>query len=398
MFQTMTSAVVAPADPFPFGGLPSAKDLIEMGLNYLNVHGSPKSTREFAQWHNELQRIAKSTGYGIPITLSTDPRHAFSDNPMTAMNAGVFSQWPESLGLIALRDEKINEEYADIVRQEYKAVGIRAALHPQIDLSTEYRWSRISNSFGEDADLASKLVTAQLKGLQGGTFGKDSISCCVKHFPGGGPELNGYDCHFAWGKEQIYPGGNFDYHLKPFEASFAAGARFVMPSYGVPMGTKYKEVAFAFNEEIITDLLRKEMGFKGIVVSDWAIIKGMPELGDMLAPKCYGMESASIEDRLVACLNAGVDQFGGEYLVDELAGLVEIGRVPESRLDRSCLPLLMEKFELGLFDNPFVDEDAAEKIVVTPNSSKLDEMLKRHLPHSSQTRKLTVNLDPFGER
>jgi beta-glucosidase len=176
--------------------------------------------------HNELQRRAMEINGGIPITISSDPRHSFSDNPLAGINAGSFSSWPEPLGMIALRDVERMREYADIVRQEYIGVGLRAALHPQVDLSTMYHWSRIAGGFGEDATLAEELAVAYIEGLQGKKeLGGGSVSACVKHFPGGGPQRDGLDCHMPWGMEQDYPGDNMEYHIKPFRSAVQAGVR-----------------------------------------------------------------------------------------------------------------------------------------------------------------------------
>nr|BFE88708.1 hypothetical protein GCM10020093_113090 [Planobispora longispora] len=198
-----------------------------------------------ALWHNRLQEMAAGTRLGIPVTVSTDPRHAFTDNPGTAMLAGAFSRWPEATGLAAIGDADLVRRYADVVRREYLAVGIRVALHPQIDLATEPRWSRISGTFGADAGLTSRLVTAYLEGMRGPGPGAEAVACMVKHFPGGGPQKDGEDPHFAYGKEQVYPGGNFDYHLEPFRAAVAAGATQIMPYYGVPVGTPTRRWASA---------------------------------------------------------------------------------------------------------------------------------------------------------
>jgi beta-glucosidase len=153
-------------------------------LSHFNLVGAVTNATETAEFINLVQKTALETRLGIPVTMSSDPRHAFTENIGTGFTAGQFSQWPESLGLAALRSSELVEQFADIARQEYLAVGLRCALHPQIDLSTEPRWSRISNTMGEDAELTSELVVAYLKGFQGGTFGKQSISTVTKHFPG----------------------------------------------------------------------------------------------------------------------------------------------------------------------------------------------------------------------
>ena len=135
-------------------------------MTHFNLLGGG-SPRAMALWHNALQRLAASTRLGIPVSLSTDPRNAFSDNPGAAVLSGAFSKWPESLGLAAIGAQETVREHADIARQEYLAVGLRVALHPQIDLATEPRWARAGMTFGEDADLTSRLVGAYVEGLRG---------------------------------------------------------------------------------------------------------------------------------------------------------------------------------------------------------------------------------------
>lgn len=153
-------------------------------LSHFNLVGTITNATETAEFHNLVQKTALSTRLGIPVTLSSDPRHAFTQNLGTGFSGGQFSQWPESLGLAALRSAELVERFADIARQEYLAVGLRCALHPQIDLSTEPRWSRISTTMGEDAELTSELVVAYLKGFHGEKFGSKSVTTITKHFPG----------------------------------------------------------------------------------------------------------------------------------------------------------------------------------------------------------------------
>jgi beta-glucosidase len=361
-FHTLVG-VGDPDEPHPMFGFPAARELIDSGVTHFNILGSAPDGRQFARWHNEIQRIALSRPLGIPVTFSTDPRHHFTDNPATQMLAGPFSQWPEVLGLAAIGSEELVETFADIARQEYLATGIRVALHPQIDLATEPRWARISSTFGEDADLTSRLVRSYIRGFQRDEFGIDSVSTMTKHFPGGGPQKDGTDPHFSSGREQVYPGNNFEYHLKPFLAAIAAGTRQMMPYYGMPIGTEYEEVGFGFNKSILTGLLRERLGFDGIICTDWGLIVDHPDAGDIGVARAWGVEHLSVPERVLKAIDAGVDQFGGEECVEVLLDLVERGQVPESRIDESARRLLHEKFALGLFDNPFVDEDAAAVII-----------------------------------
>jgi beta-glucosidase len=343
----------------PFGRPATETAVRDMRLNHFNLAGQVDDVRNLVAWHNRVQEIALATGPGIPVTLSTDPRHAFSYNPGTEALAGAFSQWPQSLGFAALGDADLVQRYADIARQEYVAAGIRVALHPQIDLATEPRWARIGMTFGEDADLTSRLVTAYIRGFQGAELGPASVATMTKHFPGGGPQKDGEDPHFAYGREQVYPGGRMEYHLKPFRAAIAAGTSQIMPYYGMPIGTDWEEVGFAFSERVITGLLRNELGFDGIVCTDWGLISDSVIMGQPMPARAWGIEHLSELDRAQKVIDAGCDQFGGESRPELVVELVRSGRVSEARIDQSVRRLLREKFLLGLFDQPFLDADRA---------------------------------------
>jgi len=284
MFQTMV--MISPDGEFDLDmgafGLASIREMTDKHMTHFNLVGSA-SAEKIAKWVNQLQKLAASKRLGIPITLSTDPRHNFAENPGVHMATRAFSQWPESPGLAAIGDETLVEEFADIARQEYIAVGLRSALHPVADLATEPRWARVNGTFGEDNQLAARLTAAYIRGFQGKELGPHSVACMTKHFPGGGPQLDGEDPHFDYGREQVYPGNHFDYHLLPFEAAFSAGTAMMMPYYGMPIGTDYEPVGFSFNHGIITGLLREQYGFDGVVCTDWGLLTDA-NLGGMIFP------------------------------------------------------------------------------------------------------------------
>jgi beta-glucosidase len=387
LFQTMVE--VGPGgsvadEPSRHGMAGTSELVVGRHLTHLNVLAAPPTAREFAAWHNRLQRLAAGTRLGIPVTIASDPRHSFTDNPGTALLSGPFSQWPETLGLAATRDERLVEEHADVVRREYLAVGIRTALHPQVDLATEPRWARGGGTFGEDAALTGRLGAAYVRGLQGGgsvaraagldgTFGPESVSTMTKHFPGGGPQRDGEDPHFAYGREQVYPGDRFDLHLEPFRALLAAGTRQMMPYYGMPIGLvadlgdgpePVEEVGFGFNRGVLTRLLREELGFDGIICTDWGLVTDVEIFGLPFPARAWGVEHLSPLERVAKILDAGADQLGGEACPEHVVELVRTGRIPEERIDASVRRLLAEKFELGLFDERrYVDEDAAAAVV-----------------------------------
>ncbi len=349
----------------------------EQFINHFNVMAveGPKIT---AEWHNRLQKLAERTRLGIPVTISSDPRHAFSQNPATNMFAGAFSQWPEPIGLAAMRDAVFVQTFGDIARQEYVAVGIRVALHPMADLATEPRWGRINGTFGEDAGLASQMVMAYIRGFQGDHLGPESVACMTKHFPGGGAQMNGEDSHFSYGKEQVYPGDNFDHHLLPFEAAFEAGTAQIMPYYSMPVGTSLEEVGFSFNKEVITGLLRQKYGFDGVVCTDWKLLTSVMQDGrELIEAKCWGVEDLSVEERAKKALNAGVDQFGGEACPEVIVRLVQSGQVDEGRVDQSVRRILRDKFRLGLFDNPYINVERAVEVVGQQSFQEAGQLAQR---------------------
>jgi beta-glucosidase len=345
-------------------------------ITHFNLFAVP-APDTLAIWYNRIQQYAEKTRLGIPLSIASDPRNQGSAG-IFAMSAKTFSMWPDPLGLAAIGDEKTTEEFADISRQEYLAVGIRQGLHPQVDLATEPRWPRIVGTFGEDAALSARMTTAYIKGYQGEKIGPKSVAMMTKHFPGGGPQKDGLDPHFAFQKGQIYPGNNFKYHLIPFEAAFKAGTAAIMPYYGVPMDQQnVEEVGFSYNKAIITTLLRNKYHYDGVVCTDWGLVSDV-KLGSINFPaRAWGVENLTTEERVEKIIEAGVDQLGGENLPEIIVKLVKEGKLSERRIDTSVVRLLRLKFELGLFDNPFVDEKKAADIVGNPGFMKAGQDAQR---------------------
>jgi len=356
----------------PLNYLPVHVALFEKKMNFFNLFNVPDVTSQ-ARWHNTVQRLAERTRLGIPVTVSSDPRH-------TAMQSGAaigfytegFSHWTEPIGFGAIGDPDFTYRFGRIAAREYRAVGIHTALHPMADLATDPRWGRISGTFGEDAKLAADLTAAYIRGFQGDSIGPSSVATMTKHFPGGGPQEDGMDPHFRDGKNQVYPGDNFDYHLIPFRAAIEAGTAQMMPYYGVPVGQTEEDVAFGFNREIISGLLQDSLGYSGIVCTDWGLINEVGIFGiQVVGAKDYGVEDLPPPLKIKKALDAGVDQFGGESSPEQLVQLVEEGTLPESRLDRSVRKLLALKFRLGLFENPYVEVERASEIAGTEEADRL---------------------------
>jgi len=365
-----------PGNIFSFVSPSSSSFILKKLMNHFNVFliADPGN---MAAWYNRVQKLAEKTRLGIPVTISSDPRHSFSSGAANFASAR-FSKWCEPIGFGAIGDSTFVARFSDIARQEYLAVGIRTALHPMADLATEPRWGRISGTFGSDAFLAKKLTAAYIYGFQGDSIGPESISCMTKHFPGGGPQKDGWDAHFPYGQDQVYPGNNFDYHQIPFEGAFAANTGQIMPYYGVPVGQTSEDVGFSYNKEVITGLLRNKYNFDGVVCTDWMIVTEQKLFGIIkMEPRSYGVFNLTEKERFIKALDAGVDQFGGEAVPEIITKLVKEGRIEESRLDVSVRRLLKDKFRLGLFDNPYVNAEKANQIVGKKEFVELGKLSQR---------------------
>ncbi|WP_370964493.1 glycoside hydrolase family 3 protein [Amycolatopsis sp. cg9] len=350
--------VEEPAGPLPTA--PTTEVVRDEHVRCLSLM-APVPAGLLARWHNEVQRLAAGSRLGIPALVSSDPRHSANENPLTSVPSGGCSRWPEPLGFGALADEAVVRAFAGVVRAEYTAVGIRLALHPMADLASEPRWCRTSGTFGADPALVARLSAAYVEGLQGSELGPDSVAAMVKHWPGAGPQAGGEDAHFASGKDQIYPDGRYEEHRAVFRPALRAGAAAVMPYYGRPVGVPgLAGVGFAFDREVIAGQLRRDEGFDGLVCTDFGLLTDarLPD-GSVWPARAWGAEHLDVADRVLRLLDAGVDQFGGEWCPDVVVGLVESGRVPEARIDESAGRVLALMFRLGLFENPYVDEDHA---------------------------------------
>ncbi|MFN3488489.1 MAG: glycoside hydrolase family 3 N-terminal domain-containing protein [Emticicia sp.] len=327
------------------------------------------SAKTMADWSNNLQALCETSRLGIPAIVASNPRNHVTVDASVGLSVGttVFSKWPGELGMAAMRDLKLTREFAEIAAKEWASVGLRKGYMYMADLSTEPRWQRTEGTFGEDADLASDMIREIVLGFQGTKLNKNSVAMTTKHFPGGGPQEGGQDSHFDWGKYAHYPGGMFDYHVKPFKAAIDAGTSSIMPYYSAPKDKSMEAVGFSYNKAIIQDLLRKKLGFKGIINSDTGPIDMMP----------WGVENLTIIERYKKALDAGVDIFSGGADPALLLETVKKGMVTEDRINESIAKLLKEKFDLGLFENPYVDAENAVKTVGNAEFQKKADLALR---------------------
>lgn len=339
----------------------------------------------FAAQNNAVQRIAEGTRLGIPITISTDPRNHFAVVGGASVAASGFTQWPEPLGMAALDDVDLVRRFGRITAREYRAVGLHMALSPQADLATEPRWPRGLATFGADPARVSRLAGAYVEGFQGSAAGlaRGGVATIVKHFAGYGAEPDGFDAHNAYGKQVTLTDRSFADHLASFQGAFRAHSAGVMPTYAIVRGltlagVPLEPVGAGFSHQMLHDLLRDTLRYDGLVVSDWGIVNdcpaacATPTAANPQTPRAIGMpwgvETLSIEDRVVKAVNAGIDQFGGLDDPAPLLAAVHAGRISSARLDDAVRRALLVKFRLGLFDDPYVDAAAASRIVGAPTS------------------------------
>ena len=335
--------------------------IIKKNINHFNLYGNPDPVK-LAKRINQLQNYAARSRLGIPLTISSDPIHEVErGGGIASFSVQGFSKWPSQLGLAATRDVELVKKFADIARQEYLAVGIRTALHPMADLATDPRWARNFGTFGSDSKLSTSLTLAYMDGFQGENINSQSVLTMVKHFPGGGPQENGLDAHLMSGENQVYPGKMFDYHLEPFIEAINNNLKVIMPYYGIAVDQSHENIAIGFNRYLLNDLLREKLNYDGVICSDWGIITG----------RHWGVTNLTIPERYIKAINAGIDQFGGEMHPEIVVQLVRENKIDESRIDRSARRILKNKFELGLFDDPFVDIESVDKLINTQITQKL---------------------------
>ncbi|AJR06163.1 glycoside hydrolase family 3 protein [Photobacterium gaetbulicola] len=409
------------------------------------------SPREAAQYMNTVQELTERTRLGIPALFKSNARNHIDPNAKAGINvdSGAFTGWPKEGGLAATGDMELIAEFGEVMRAEWNAIGLRGMYGYMADLATEPRWYRVHETFSSDADLTSDIIQTLVDNLQGEEVGSDSIVLTMKHFPGGGPQFLGSDPHYFAGQHQSYPAGKFDYHLKPFITAIDAGVAAIMPYYGIVGGGDWSinipdnetnldvgngqlleellhprdhdtlrvanndystevgqpagNVGVAFSKGILDDLLRKKLGFSGVINSDTGIINDPnnphTDYEMMHNNRAWGLQDKNKTEQFVIAIEAGTDVFSGFNRNDEIRTVVEQGLVSEERIDESVKRLLKVQFDLGLFENAYVDADKANEIVGNAEFQEKAQLAQRKavvlLDNQDQTLPLRSNTSLF---
>ncbi len=391
------------------------------GANY------PISPKEAAQYMNAIQQEMEKTRLGIPALHKSNARNHIEPDARVGINvsSGAFTAFPKEGGLAAMNDLDMVAKFAQVMKSEWNAIGLRGMYGYMADLSTEPRWYRVHETFTEDADLASNIIETLVTNLQGNSVNSESVVLTLKHFPGGGPQFLGLDPHYKSGQHQSYPAGQFDYHVRPFKAAIDAGVAAIMPYYGIvgggdwsinspdetnldvggvllgdqlnervkntrrianntytaDVGTPRGNVGSAFSKGILDDLLRKELGFDGVINSDTGII-GEPnsmttDYAGMANNRAWGLQDKTQAELFKIAIEAGADVFSGFHENADILDVVTRYPELEPYVDQSVSRLLKVQFELGLFENAYVDASRANDILANPESKELADQAQR---------------------
>ncbi|MFN7252967.1 MAG: glycoside hydrolase family 3 protein [Anaerobacillus sp.] len=386
-----------------------SEELAEDQIAFLDVGGRAMlnaapaaSTADTVKWNNAMQAYTEGISFGIPVVTSSDPRD------------GGVSGIPSNLALAATFDPELVQEMGNLTSIEYRLLGIGTLLGPQIDLATEPRWNRVDGTFGEDPALARDLTSAFVNGVQS-TFdengndlgwGPYSMSAMIKHWPGDGAAEGGREGHSFRGNGQVYPGGQFETHLIPFVdggfnlAGQTEAASAVMASYSIAFDdekTFGDLVGTAFSKYKLEELLRNQYGFDGVVTTDWGVVDDLE--GGFMQGKPYGVADLTKAERILKAIVAGTDQFGGlndRAVVVEAyeIGVAELGEdVIRPRYEKSAERILRTFFNVGLFENPYVNlEEAATTVLSDEFQAKAyDAQLKSIVMLKNEDNAVTSN-------
>lgn len=380
--------------------------LKEWFVRHMILRSNPKPD-ELADWINQLHAVAEECEHFVPVQIISNSRNE-NGEVVFGMNdaAGVFASWPGTLGIAAaIKGSSISlvDDFADCIRREWDAVGMKKGYMYMADVVTDPRWQRTYGTFGEDTELICDVFDRIVPVIQGSREGltADGVAMTVKHFPGGGARENGFDPHYEMGQWNVYAteGSLEKYHLPAFQTAINRNVSSVMPYYAKPAKDKstvqldtngcpleMQPYGFAFNKPFIDDLLRKQMGFKGYINSDSGVTQSMS----------WGVEMLDVPERIGFAVNhAGVDMISGSFDISDAREAYERSRsdyyekhpVPEGfkkeelvlteeALNRAVSNTLREMFELGMFENPYRNPQKAAEVVA--NRKDWDNALDVH--------------------
>jgi beta-glucosidase len=295
------------------------------------------------EWHTIVKTIQdvalKETRLRIPSLYCIDAVHGTN----FTLHSTLF---PHNLGLAATRNPELAKLCGEITAKEVRASGIRWNFSPVLDVGRQPLWPRFGETFGEDTYLVTVMGTSVIKGYEGKSLRNvNNVASCMKHYVGYSVPANGKDRAAAYIPEIMLR----EYFLPPFKSAIEAGAHTLMVNSAEINGTPVHASKF-----LLTDVLRNELGFKGVVISDWEDVKKLHERHKV---------ADSHKEAVRLSVNAGIDMCIVPYdfsFSDDLIALVKEGKISEERINESVKRILKMKFELGLFESPYLEKEAVK--------------------------------------
>jgi beta-glucosidase len=318
---------------------------------------------------NRLQHVAvEKSRLHIPILFAFDVIHGYR------------TVFPVPLAMASSWDPTVEEEVQHLAAQDARAAGIQWTFTPMVDIARDARWGRIVEGAGEDPYLGAAMARAQVRGFQGKQIGPESVLACVKHFAGYGAADGGRDYDSSNIPETLFR----NVYLVPFHAAEQEGAATFMSAY-----MDLNDVPASGNKWLLTDILRKEWGFKGFVVSDAMAVGSLVTHG-------FAADGA---DAALKAIKAGLNMdMASHTYTQNLAKLVNAGKVSEAELDALVLPILESKYQLGLFDHPYVDESKVEATLNRPEGLALERKVAARSMVLLKNANSTLPLSPSAKK
>ena len=353
--------------------LPGTTTLIKDWFSrHLILRANP-TPEDMADWLNQLHAVAEECKHFVPVQVASNSRNE-NGEVVFGMNdaSGVFATWPGTMGIAAaVKGDSLDiiDKFADCIRREWNACGLKKGYMYMADCATDPRWQRTFGTFGEDPELITKIFERLIPGVQGSEEGvvPEGVSLTVKHFPGGGARENGFDPHYAAGQWNVYAteGSLQKYHVPTFRPAVKYNAASIMPYYSKPAAEKsatqtdcegnplvMNPYGIAYNKEFVDTMLRKQMGFKGYINSDTGIVHNMS----------WGVEFDNKEGR--EAYDRATNGYYDTHPVPAGFKKEDLVLTDES-LNRAVTRTLTELFQQGMFENPYADPKKAAEVVAT---------------------------------
>ncbi len=363
----------APTDNIGTVSLNAKNAINNKKMRFLKLTSGAYGYNAQAKFSNEMQAFAETQSLSIPLVFISNPSTGMGLTPDAASYVRkneylMVNAYPYAIGFGAIDDEEYIKEISTHIACDYMATGVRMLLGPMCDIPGEPRWGRFYDTFGTNPDRCGSITRSMIQGLQGSDdgSGKINIACTVKHFPGSGSCEGGMDSHSQNSQYSVFPGDNFTNHLSVMKKALSANPLCLMPCYSIFETNGFEPVSSHYSKSIMIDLLQNQLDFGGMITSDWsAVARGdINSYTHDRGTRAWGMEDYTEGELTAAYLHCGGDQIG-MGMPSNWETAITGGHISEDELDEPASKCLDVIFRLGLFENPYVDETAADSTIAS---------------------------------